>query len=135
MHGRGRKEIFGRARELRQEATSCERQLWDLLRNRQLLGLKFRRQAPVYGFVCDFFCTELQLAIELDGLVHEEVNQEARDRHRDAIFAGHGITVLRIPNQALTQDSKATLAKIEAIAHHLKAGGGSPLPSRERGQG
>jgi very-short-patch-repair endonuclease len=46
----------GRARELRREGTDAERMLWKHLRNRQLNGLKFRRQVPLLGFYADFFC-------------------------------------------------------------------------------
>jgi very-short-patch-repair endonuclease len=45
--------------------------MWLHLRNRQVLGYKFRSQYPVDHFVIDFFCPELELAIELDGDVSQ----------------------------------------------------------------
>ena len=59
-------------RELRAKETEPEVVLlWKLLRNRQLLGLKFRRQHQFGDYVVDFYCHEAQLVIECDGSVHE----------------------------------------------------------------
>ncbi len=58
------------ARELRKQQTSAEDLLWQLLRDRRLLGFKFRRQHQFGGYVADFFCREAQLVIECDGEIH-----------------------------------------------------------------
>ena len=63
------------ARALRVGQTSAESFLWQLLRNRQFLGLKFRRQHQFGDYVVDFFCREVGLAIECDGGVHKENEQ------------------------------------------------------------
>ena len=55
------------ARYLRRTATPAEKKLWSRLRNRQLIGLKFRRQQPVGDRILDFLCEEVKLGIELDG--------------------------------------------------------------------
>ena len=55
------------ARELRKRQTSAEALLWQLLRDRRLLGYKFRRQHQFGDYVTDFYCREAGLAIELDG--------------------------------------------------------------------
>jgi type I restriction enzyme R subunit len=57
----GLKELV---RELRQKQTSAEALLWELFRNRQLLGFKFRRQHQFGDYVADFYCHEVQLVIE-----------------------------------------------------------------------
>ena len=49
------------ARQLRRDATPAERHAWTLLRNRRLLGLKFRRQHVLRGFIVDFYCAELDI--------------------------------------------------------------------------
>jgi hypothetical protein len=66
------------ARELRQRSTSAEDLLWECLRDRRLNNLKFRRQHPVANtaFVVDFFCHEAQLAVEVDGGIHESQQRE-----------------------------------------------------------
>jgi len=62
------KEIKKRfARSLRKNQTPAEMKVWKLLRNRRFLGLKFRRQHVVEGFVVDFYCPECKIAIEIDG--------------------------------------------------------------------
>ncbi|MCP1642776.1 very-short-patch-repair endonuclease [Pseudomonas citronellolis] len=55
------------ARELRRRQTDAERLLWSRLRDRRLLGWKFRRQVPLGPYVVDFYCHERQLVVELDG--------------------------------------------------------------------
>ena len=50
--------LQARAREMRRIATQPEQVLWQVLRNRGLRGLKFRRQVPIGAFIVDFFCQE-----------------------------------------------------------------------------
>jgi len=58
------------ARELREKQTPAEALLWQLLRNRRLLGFKFRRQHQFGDYIADFYCHEARLIIECDGSVH-----------------------------------------------------------------
>lgn len=62
---------FENARLLRKVSTEAEDLLWQELRNRKLMGLKFRRQHPLKNFVADFYCAEKNLVIEVDGNVHQ----------------------------------------------------------------
>jgi very-short-patch-repair endonuclease len=98
------------ARELRGRETVAEELLWKALRERRLDGFKFRRQHPVGRFVVDFCCLERRLAIELDGEIH--ASQQERDAERDAILAGGGLRVLRIPNTEVQTEFHRVLAKI-----------------------
>jgi very-short-patch-repair endonuclease len=66
------------SRSLRRSQTDAERHLWSRLRDRQLVGVKFRRQHPIGPFVVDFCCVERCLIIELDG------GQHANQRDADA---------------------------------------------------
>jgi len=59
-----------RRQELRNNAPSAEKILWDKLKNSQL-SYKFRRQYSVDGYVIDFYCTKFRLGIELDGKTHK----------------------------------------------------------------
>src|SRR5687767_9856078 len=104
------------ARTLRSEQTSAESFLWQLLRNRQFLGLKFRRQHQFGDYVVDFFCREVGVAIECDGGVHEGDEQWHHDQTRDAYFIGHEIQVLRFSNEQVLSDTAVVL---EEIARHL----------------
>lgn len=87
------------ARQMRREATPGERKVWEILRGRRCLGLKFRRQAIVEGFIADFYCPSLRLVLEVDGSVHHGLEAKARDRDRDRIFEARGIRVIRISSE------------------------------------
>jgi len=52
---------------LRKDQTSQERKIWNILRNRQLLDLKFFRQYSIGKYVLDFYCPKIKLAVEIDG--------------------------------------------------------------------
>jgi very-short-patch-repair endonuclease len=81
-----RRQISPHAARLRREMTDVERKLWASLRNRQLSGFKFRRQATVGPFIVDFLCVEAVLVIELDGGQHDEEREAAR-----TAFLGQGV--------------------------------------------
>jgi len=91
---------YREARRLRQEMTDSERLLWARLRRNQINGLHFRRQHVLYGFIVDFYCMKLKLAIEVDGGIHN--NQSEQDFIRDEILISHGIRVFRVANERIT---------------------------------
>jgi very-short-patch-repair endonuclease len=84
---------LARARELRREMTPAEKLLWKELRGNKL-GVHFRRQQVIAGFIADFYCHKAGLVIELDGGIHEE--QEEDDARRDKAFTDLGLRVVRI---------------------------------------
>jgi very-short-patch-repair endonuclease len=88
-----------RAKRLRRISTPSEDAIWELLRDRKLLGLKFRRQVPIGPYVADFYCYELRLVLEIDGSIHEEDSQIAHDRNRDANLEALGFRLLRFTNR------------------------------------
>ena len=102
-------EIKAIVQRLRNNPTPEERLLWKYLRNRQLLGRKFIRQTAFiyeknnkgeyFFYIPDFYCREEKLVVELDGKIHDL--QKERDMNRDEILNHHGLTVLRIKNEAL----------------------------------
>jgi very-short-patch-repair endonuclease len=100
------------ARELRKQQTSAEGLLWQLLRNRQLLEFKFRRQHQFGDYVADFYCHEAQLVIECDGSVHESNEQWYHDRNRDAYMIAQGLRVLRFTNDRILNDTENVLEEI-----------------------
>ena len=59
---------FKEARKiLRNNSTSAEATLWNILKNSQLDGRKFQRQHSIENFVVDFYCSAEKLIVELDG--------------------------------------------------------------------
>ena len=87
---------IGVARKLRQTSTVPEVKLWQYLRDRRLMGLKFRRQYPIGPYVVDFVCLSHKLVIELDGGQH--VDQVAYDNKRTEYLEHFGFRVLRFWN-------------------------------------
>ena len=111
------------ARELRKKQTSAGDLLWQLLRKRQLLEFKFRRQHQFGDYVADFYCHEAQLVIACDGTVHESNEMWHHDQERDAYMIAQGLRVLRFTNDRILNDTEAVL---EEIAKYL------PSPSEGR---
>lgn len=104
--------LAGLARDLRAKQTSAEALLWQLLRNRQFLGHKFRRQHQIGEYVADFYCHEAQLVIECDGLIHSENEHWHHDQARDAYMIGNGFRILRFTNDQILDDTDSVLEEI-----------------------
>ena len=112
--------IYALCRELRKEQTNAEGLLWAALRNRQLEGLKFRRQHPLGRYIADFYCAERRLVIELDGAVHDLTDQQEYDRIREDIIRAQNLTVLRFRNEAVETDLEGVLFGIyQAVVGEL----------------
>ncbi len=100
-------------RKLRREQTYCEKILWKLIRGRQTLGYKFRRQYSVDYFVIDFYCPELKLAIELDGDIHNIPEQKDYDKARQKYLEAFGIKFIRIKNDEFVGNPNETFKRID----------------------
>lgn len=127
-------ELIARARQLRREATTAESLLWELLRDRRLLGRKFRRQHPIGQFIADFFCDDARLIIEIDGAVHREPTQQERDRLREEILREHGFAILRFTNDQILDRTEQVLQEIAAYVTAHSYEHPSPL-SQSLGRG
>ncbi len=102
--------ILDRARHLRRQMTEAERKLWRLLRDRPLVGVKFRRQVPIGNFIVDFCCLEHRLIVELDGGQHAE--QEVADALRSRFLAEEGFRILRFWNDQVSNGAEFVAEKI-----------------------
>ena len=96
------------AAELRRNATECEKRLWAALRNRQLDGFKFRRQATIGAYVVDLLCVERRLIVEVDGGQHSD---EA-DLSRTRFLEGQDYSVIRFWNHEVIENLDGVLASI-----------------------
>ena len=112
------KEEILKCRSLRHNGTRAEVVLWQYLRNRQICGLKFRRQAPVSNYVLDFYCPQIKLCIELDGEVHNELHTSMHDEQRTNDLNALGITVLRYSNDVVLKNIEGILKSIESFYHN-----------------
>jgi len=93
------------ARRFRRAPTDAEAAAWQILRNRALHGLKFRRRQLIAGFVVDFYCPSQRLVLELDGGVHDDPDQREHDLTRCQVLRRLAIRVLRVPNHAVHEQA------------------------------
>ena len=108
---------IARARSLRSESTLTESLLWAVLRDRQLDGMKFRRQVVIGKYIADFCCIDAKLVIEVDGSQHED--QQTYDAARTAHLSRNGYRVLRFWNADVLTGLEGV---VEIIREELKKG-------------
>jgi very-short-patch-repair endonuclease len=107
------------ARELRKNRTPAEKILWQKLRNRMFLDLKFLRQHPIFYkkdnkikfFIADFYCHEIKLVIEIDGKIHDK--QKDYDQIRSEIINIKNIKVTRFTNDEIFSNIDMVLQKLK----------------------
>ena len=116
------------ARGLRLHSTKAERLLWRHLRNRQIAGLKFRRQATIGPYVVDFLCVEARLVVEADGGQHSPEGDAARTQHLEQ----RGLQLLRFWNNDILQNLEGVLS---TLATSLDGRAPSPNPLPPAGEG
>ncbi len=93
------------ARRMRKDQTPGEAAMWEILRDKQLDGVKFRRQHAIEEFVADFVSLEHRLVVEVDGTIHDF--QPEYDLLRTELLQAAGFEVVRFKNEeALTQKYK-----------------------------
>ena len=109
------------AREMRQTPTSAEDALWQRLRRKQVMDVKFRRQQPIDRFIVDFYSAKLRLVIEVDGSVHDEPDQQDYDELRQAYLESMGLRVLRFRNEEVLRELDAVLERIGEVLLELGA--------------
>ena len=102
------------SRQLRREMADAERKLWSILSERQVGGVKVRRQVPFGPYVADFASHESKIVIEVDGGQHAE--RQEKDGLRTAFLAAEGYQVLRFWNNDVMDNLEGVYAVIaEAV--------------------
>ena len=91
--------VFEKAKALRSSMTISEQYLWEQLKGKKILGLRFRPQHPIDIFIADFYCHSLKLVIEIDGGIHKNNDQKKYDIGREAELSDLGIEVIRFTNE------------------------------------
>ena len=92
------------ARRMRKALTAAELRFWNTVRAHRLMGLGFRRQVPIAGYIVDFACPEHKLVVEIDGPSHTFDHSIERDKVRDLTLANLGWTVFRSTNEDVLND-------------------------------
>jgi len=106
-------ELKNRARELRSNQTDVEAKLWRRLRDRQVFGVKFRRQHPIGPYIVDFCCPDRDLVVVLDGGQH--VEQASADQARTRFLESEGYRVVRFWNHEVLSQADAILDEIARL--------------------
>ena len=119
------------ARQLRRAVPPAERYAWSLLRNRGVLGLKFRRQHVLHGFIVDFYCDAERLVVELEGDAHDAPDRQTYDAARAAFLEAANYRVVRVRNRDLTREHLERVLR-EALQRPVVV---PPLPKGEGDRG
>ncbi len=106
------KRLTSLARSLRRIASNAERRLWQGLRKSSVEGFRFRRQAPLGGFVVDFVTLDAKLVIEVDGATHSTKRERARDVARSAALEAQGFAAIRFGNDEVLHNLDGVLETI-----------------------
>jgi very-short-patch-repair endonuclease len=100
------------AKKLRSNMTFSEIKLWNELKGGKMLGYDFDRQRPIANYIVDFYCKDLALVIEVDGITHEEPEQRKRDALRQRVLEDLGLQVLRF-------DALLVVNKVDAAMREI----------------
>lgn len=114
--------LKARRRQLRRQSIPSEIRLWNVLRNRQFLGLKWRRQHSIGNSIVDFYCPQLSLAIEIDGDSHFVFDQSAHDKRRQYWLEQQGIMVVRWLSLDVMQNLDGVLQQLRALVLQRRQG-------------
>jgi len=101
-----------RAKELRREMTPAEKLLWQEVRAKKL-GVRFRRQQVIQGFIVDFYCHQAALVVEVDGDVHDLQKEE--DERREKVLSEMGLKIVRFRNDEVMRGLSAVVGKIREM--------------------
>jgi len=106
------KELKELSRRNRNKPTESEEIIWKEVLMKKKTGFRFLRQKPINRFILDFYCSELNLAIEIDGSSHDA--KKGVDRERDLFMQQIGIKTIRFSNNEVLNEInkvKRTLEK------------------------
>jgi len=106
------KEKLQRAKELRRDMTPAEKVLWNELRANKL-GVHFRRQQVISGFIVDFYCHKAALVVEIDGDIHDL--QEEEDAKREKALREIGLGIVRFRNDKIMRELPAVVGRIKEL--------------------
>jgi len=115
-----KRKMEERRKALRHKQTQAEAKLWDLVRNRRCLNVKFRRQYSVDYYILDFYAPEIKLAIEVDGGVHNINDQQEYDRNREEYLESFGISIIRFTNEEILTKREDVIRQIKQKINKLR---------------
>ena len=108
------------AAHLRSQGTKSEIILWNQLKGSQVNGFRFIRQKPIGDYIVDFYCKEVGLVIELDGLSHQSNEVMDLDERKQSYLESIGLKVIRFEDEDVIRDLPNVMRVIEYTALSLK---------------
>jgi very-short-patch-repair endonuclease len=99
-------------KKLRKTMTFSEVKVWNEIKNGQLMGYDFDRQRPIGNYIVDFYCKDLLLALEIDGITHQDEEVIYKDKTRQAELESMGVCFIRF-------DAMLCINKIAAVVREL----------------
>ena len=106
-------ELNKKARNLRNNLTKQEWKLWNILKNRQFYGFRFRRQFPIDPYIVDFICREKKIIIEIDGSQHNQTRDKEYDNKRTEFFNSLGYSVVRFWNDEIDNNIEGVYLRLK----------------------
>jgi very-short-patch-repair endonuclease len=103
------------AKKLRNNPTKSEKLLWQALKGRQRKGFDFDRQKPIVEFIVDFFCNELKLGIEIDGITHDFDEVIAKDKLKSESIEELGIKIIRFTDDDVLGNLEGVVVEIDRV--------------------
>jgi very-short-patch-repair endonuclease len=100
----------GTREELCREMTPAEKLLWQEVRAKKL-GVRFRRQQIIQGFVVDFYCHRAGLVVEVDGDIHGL--QQEEDARREKVLSALGLRIVRFRNDEVERNLSSVVERIK----------------------
>lgn len=111
--------IFRLAKQLRRNMTPEEEKLWNFLKERPS-GYKFRRQHPFYRYILDFYCHQLKLVIEVDGVSHDRKTQKEWDVLRTETILEFGLQEIRFTNEEVNDHFEDVKERIQKLLYEAE---------------
>ena len=108
------------AKSMRHTATDAEHILWQLLRAKRFMNLKFRRQHVIAPYIVDFYCHKLGLVIELDGSQHGTDQGKEYDAERTKFLEALDLMVVRYWNHDVLSRTDVVLGDLWKVCFELK---------------
>lgn len=108
------------AKSMRHTATDAENFMWQILRAKRFMNLKFRRQHVIEPYIVDFYCHEIGLVVELDGSQHGTYDAIEYDAERTKFLEALGLTVVRYWNHDVLGRTDVVLEDLWWVCTELK---------------
>ncbi len=104
--------LKGLARSLRNNSTKSEIILWKQLKGKFNGVYTFNRQKPLDNYIADFYCYDLNLVIEIDGISHDAIENQEKDFHKEVRLNELGLNVLRFRDDLVFNQLDAVIHAI-----------------------